>query len=240
MTQEPDREIVAGEYVLGLLDGAERKAFEKRMASDAKLDAAVTRWQTRLAPIDATAPLMEPSTGLWQRIESGLDQAPARSQATAPQSALGARLTQWWDSLWLWRGAALAGCAAALLLAFGLAAALDRARRQPVMVAVLLTETNLAAAVVNTFADGRVELLPLQDIAVPQGRALEIWTLWDRATGPRSVGLIDRARAVPLRLDNLPLGADQLFEITVEPAAGSPTGRPTGPIVAKGLTARRL
>ena len=240
MTQEPDREILAGEYVLGLFDGAEKEAFAKRMASDAKLDAAVARWQERLAPIDATAPLIEPSTGIWQRIESGLDQAPARSQATAPQSAFGARLTQWWDSLWIWRGTAMAGIAAALLLAFGLVAALDRARRQPVMVAVLLTETNVAAAVVNTFADGRVELLPLQDIAVPQGRALEIWTLWDRATGPRSVGLIDRARAVPLRLDNLPLGADQLFEITVEPAAGSPTGRPTGPIVAKGLTARRL
>lgn len=240
MTQEPDREIVAGEYVLGLLDGAEKEAFERRMAGDAKLDAAVARWQARLAPIDAAAPAIEPSTGLWQRIESGLDLAPVRSQAVASQFALGARLSQWWESLWLWRGAAFAGVAAALLLAFGLVAALDRARRQPVMVAVLLTETNVAAAVVNTFADGRVELLPLQDIAVPQGRALEIWTLWDRAAGPRSVGLIDRARAVPLRLDNLPLGMDQLFEITVEPAAGSPTGRPTGPIVAKGLTARRL
>lgn len=240
MTPEPDREIVAGEYVLGLLDGAEKEAFERRMAGDAKLDAAVARWQARLAPIDATARAIEPSTGLWQSIESGLDRAPARSPAVASQPALGARLSRWWDSLWLWRGTALAGIAAALLLAFGLASALDRARRQPVMVAVLLTESNVAAAVVNTFADGRVELLPLQDIAVPQGRALEIWTLWDRAAGPRSVGLIDRARAVPLRLDNLPLGADQLFEITVEPASGSPTGRPTGPIIAKGLTARRL
>jgi len=240
MTQEPDREIVAGEYVLGLLDGAEKEALERRMAGDAKLDAAVARWQARLAPIDATARPIEPSAGLWQRIEGGLDQAAARSPAVASHPALRVRLSQWWDSLWLWRGTALAGIAATLLLAFGLVAALDRARRQPVMVAVLLTETNVAAAVVNTFADGRVELLPLQDIAVPQGRALEIWTLWDRAAGPRSVGLIDRARAVPLRLDNLPLGADQLFEITVEPAAGSPTGRPTGPIVAKGLTARRL
>lgn len=240
MMQEPNREILAGEYVLGLLDGAEKEAFERQLAGDAKLDAAVARWQARLAPIDATARPVEPSTELWQRIESSLDQAPARSLAVTSRPALGTRLSQWWESLWLWRGAAFVGAAAALLLAIGLVAALDRARRQPVMVAVLLTETNVAAAVVNTFADGRVELLPLQDIAVPQGRALEIWTLWDRATGPRSVGLIDRARAVPLRLDNLPLGADQLFEITVEPAAGSPTGRPTGPIVAKGLTARRL
>lgn len=240
MTQEPDREILAGEYVLGLLDGAEKAAFESRLADDTRLDAAVARWRTRLAPIDATARPIEPSAGLWQRIEAGLDRASAPRRATASRPALNIGFARWWDNLRLWRGAALAAVAATVLLAIGLVAALDRARRQPVMVAVLLTDTNIAAAVVNTFADGRVELLPLQDIAVPQGRALQIWTLWDRAAGPRSVGLIDRARAVPLRLDNLPLGADQLFEITVEPEAGSPTGRPTGPIVAKGLTARRL
>jgi anti-sigma-K factor RskA len=226
--------------VLGLLDGADRLAFEKRMRADATLDASVARWQARLAPIDAAAPPIEPSPGLWPRIENGLGYASARSPSMALLPALGERLSRWWESLWLWRGAAFAGLAAALFLAFGLVAALDRARRQPVMVAVLLTETHVATAVVNSFADGRVELLPLQDIAVPEGRALEIWTLWDRAVGPRSVGLIDRARAVSLRLDDLPLGADQLFEITVEPASGSPTGRPTGPIVAKGLTARRL
>jgi anti-sigma-K factor RskA len=38
----------------------------------------------------------------------------------------------------------------------------------------------------------------------------------------------------------MPLGTDQLFEITLEPRSGSPTGRPTGPIIAKGLTARSL
>jgi anti-sigma-K factor RskA len=108
------------------------------------------------------------------------------------------------------------------------------------MVAVLLTDTSVAAAVVNTFADGRVELVPLQNIAVPPGKALEIWTLWDRTVGPRSVGLIDRARTTPLRLDQLPLGKDQLFEITIEDATGSPTGRPTGPIVAKGTTSQAL
>ena len=240
MTQEPDREILAGEYVLGLLDGAAKEAFERQMDDDAGLALAVARWRIRLAPIDATVRPIEPSAELWQRIEGRLDRAPARSPAAPSRPAVGPQLSRWWGSLWLWRGAALAGVAAAVLLAIGLVAALDRARRQPVMVAVLMTDSNIAAAVVNTFADGRVELLPLQDIGVPQGRALEIWTLWDRAVGPRSVGLIDRARAVPLRLDNLPLGADQIFEITVEPASGSPTGRPTGPIVAKGLTARRL
>ena len=166
---------------------------------------------------------------------------PAASTGIArPALATSSRFADWWNSLFVWRGAALAGALATVLLAIGLFGALDRAKRQPLMVAVLLTEGNAAAAVVNTFADGRVEMLPLQSIDVPAGKALEIWTLWDRAVGPRSVGLIDRARSTPLRLDNLPLGNGQLFEITLEPASGSPTGRPTGPIIAKGTTSQRL
>lgn len=233
-----ERDALAGEYVLGLLDNIDRERFEQRLDGDRDLSAAVARWQARLAPIDATAPAVAPSPTLWPAIEAaiGMTAQPGRRSAAQRRN----RFADWWDSLPVWRGAALAGALAALLLAAGLIGALDRAKRQPVMIAVLLTDANVAAAVVNTFADGRVELLPLQSIAVPEGKALEIWTLWDRAVGPRSVGLIDRARSTPLRLDQLPLGHGQLFEITLEPATGSPTGRPTGPIIAKGTTAQAL
>lgn len=246
-----ERDALAGEYVLGLLEGADLAAFERQVERDAELAASVERWRGHFAAIDATAPLLTPSPDLWPRIEAGLVATgqeaalPVAAAAPAPvrpvpQPAAGGRLAEWWNSLFLWRGAAFAGALAAILLAVGLVGALDRARRQPLMVAVLLTEANVAAAVVNTFRDGRVELVPLQSIPVPEGKALEIWTLWDRAVGPRSVGLIERARATALRLDQLPLGANQLFEITLEPATGSPTGRPTGPIIAKGTTAQAL
>lgn len=233
-----ERDARAGEYVLGLLEGADQAAFERRLDTDRELAAAVEGWRRHFAAIDATAPLIVPPPSLWQRIEqavAGTSQFPARPRPTREGGIAG-----WWNSLFLWRGAAMAGALAALLLGIGLIAALDQAARKPVMVAVLMTEASVAAAVVHTFADGRVELLPLQAINVPEGKALEIWTLWDRAVGPRSVGLIERARTTPLRLDQLPLGKDQLFEITLEPATGSPTGRPTGPIIAKGTTSQRL
>ncbi|MDR6869970.1 anti-sigma-K factor RskA [Bosea sp. BE125] len=244
-----ERDALAGEYVLGLIEGADRSAFEQQLESDPELAAAVESWRRHFAGIDATATPLAPSPALWSRIEAELatlaqNAAPARAATTTIQRrtapSAGSRLSAWWNSLFVWRGAAFAGALAAILLAIGLNGALDRARRQPVMVAVLLTEASVAAAVVNTFADGRVEMVPLQAIHVPDGKALEIWTLWDRAVGPRSVGLIERARSTKLRLDQLPLGKDQLFEITLEPATGSPTGRPTGPIVAKGTTAQAL
>jgi anti-sigma-K factor RskA len=244
-----EREALAGEYVLGLHEGADLAAFEQRLENDAELAASVESWRRRFAGIDATATSIAPSPALWGRIEAELptlteNTAPARAATTtalrkAAPSA-GSRLSAWWSSLFVWRGAAFAGALAAILLAIGLNGALDRARRQPVMVAVLLTEASVAAAVVNTFTDGRVEMVPLQAIHVPEGKALEIWTLWDRTVGPRSVGLIERARSTALRLDQLPLGKDQLFEITIEAATGSPTGRPTGPVVAKGTTAQAL
>jgi anti-sigma-K factor RskA len=239
----PEAVALAGEYVLGLLEGREREAAEQRLEQDSAFAAAVERWRRHFAALDATAAPITPPADLWPRIETGLAGLiqPAASAATARQAMAGSsRVAEWWNSLFVWRGAAFAGALATVLLAIGLVGALDRAKRQPLMVAVLLTEGNAAAAVVHTFADGRVEMLPLQSIDVPAGKALEIWTLWDRAVGPRSVGLIDRARSTPLRLDNLPLGNGQLFEITLEPASGSPTGRPTGPIIAKGTTSQRL
>lgn len=239
----PERDALAGEYVLGLLDETEFAAAEHRLDTDSDFAASVERWRQHFFALDATTTPLAPSVDLWPRIEAGLAGLlqPAASAATArPAMAGSSRLADWWNSLFVWRGAAFAGALATVILTIGLFGALDRARRQPLMVAVLLTDTNVAAAVVNTFADGRVEMLPLQSIDVPAGKALEIWTLWDRAVGPRSVGLIDRARSTPLRLDNLPLGRDQLFEITLEPASGSPTGRPTGPIIAKGTTSQRL
>jgi anti-sigma-K factor RskA len=236
-----ERDALAGEYVLGLVEGTDRTVLEQRIAREPALAASVESWRGHLAAIDATARPIPPSPGLWPRIEAEIAAIlPAAERGRGKAMKAGNTLADWWNSLFVWRGAALAGALAAILLAFGLNGALDRARRQPVMVAVLLTEASVAAAVVNTFADGRVEMVPLQNIAVPEGKALEIWTLWDRAVGPRSVGLIDRARTTPLRLDQLPLGTNQLFEITIENATGSPTGRPTGPIVAKGTTSQAL
>ncbi|MGL4975479.1 MAG: anti-sigma factor, partial [Bosea sp. (in: a-proteobacteria)] len=235
----------AGEYVFGLLDEAQAEQVEQRMTGDAPLAEAVESWRRHMAEIDWQSKPLPPDPALWARIMGnlGAQVAPVQAQAVrrAPvQASVTSRFSEWWSSLFVWRGMALAGALASLALAVGLNGAVQQARRQPVLVAVLMTDGNAAAAVVNTFADGRTELLPLQNFTVPEGKALEIWTLWDRGVGPRSVGLIDRARSTRLRLDQLPLGQGQLFEITLEPATGSPTGRPTGPILAKGLTTQAL
>lgn len=233
--------LLAAELVSGLLDPEQRALAERRAERDAAFAALVQAWRERLSDLDRTAPEMPPDPELWRRIESRLGAAAPSSRAATP--GLFARL---WNSIEGLRAATATSAAAALVFAIVAGAALTYATREalrkPIYVAILVNDdTKQPGAVVNAFADGRVEMIPLTEINVPPGRALEIWTLWDRNVGPRSVGLIDRAQTVRLNLDRLPpTGPDQLFEITLEPAGGSPIGRPTGPILYKGTTSRPL
>jgi anti-sigma-K factor RskA len=195
------------------------------------LQSEVARWRERLSALDATASPGRASPQLWDKIESSLvtrrgvvDAGPGWSE----------RL---WTSLGFWRGASFAGAAASVLLAVSVGLLAGRATPQPLVVAVLQTSDASPGAIVEAFHDGSVVLVPLRDIPVPAGRALEVWTLYDKARGPVSLGLMDSARRARFQTASLPAQADQLYEITLEPATGSPIGRPTGPVLMKGLAA---
>jgi anti-sigma-K factor RskA len=234
MTAEQDNKALAGEYVLGLLEGEAKMTAERRIESDAEFAREVEAWRSRLTVFDDTVEPRAASDTLWSRIEASLAGSAAQ---TAEAQSLWSRF---WNNLPALRVATLGTTFAALLLAIGLGFAIRAANQQPVMVAVLV-DGNRTGAVVHAFADGRVVLLPLMQIDVPAGRAIEVWTLPSRERGPVSVGLMSRAQTLQLSLKDLPPPKpDQLFELTLEPATGSPTGRPTGPILFKGNTALAL
>ncbi|TDR87242.1 anti-sigma factor [Enterovirga rhinocerotis] len=237
---DDESDLDAGLYVFGLLDEVDTARAAEREVHDPAFAAAVAHWRERMAELDATAEPVPADDALWQRIEDAIA-APAAAQAADRRSVLRAGKSGWlagfWQSLPVWRTATFAAASAAL--AIGLVTATRQP--SPIMVAVLLTDTHRAAAVVDIFADGRARLLPLESIAVPDDRSLQVWTLWDRAHGPVSLGILDRARQIRLPVENLPRTIpNQLFEITLEPKAGSPTGRPTGPILMKGTTSPTL
>ena len=236
MTTTPqDRDALAADYVLGVLDGAAQAEAKRLLASDTAFAHAVEAWRTRLSDLDSSAQAMPPPPALWQRIEGTL----ARPPAAVPRAQAG-MIARFWNSLPAWRAVGFAATAASLGLAIWLGFAIREAQRTPVMVAVLV-DGDRAGAVVHVFNDGRAVLLPLTDIAVPSDRALQVWTLPSRERGPASAGLMQQARTLPLVLKDLPVTrADQLFEITLEPKTGSPTGRPTGPILFKGLASPTL
>jgi len=242
-TANPDDiETLAGEYVLGTLPYARRQEVEQRLATDSALRAAVQRWEAQLLPLARLAGPVEPSAQLWQRIEGSLQALaaaapaaiaagqPARHQPVRPASSPG-----WWSSLPLWRGLAGSGFAAAAVLAAVLVTRLVPipAGGAPAQYVVVLVAPggNAPGWLVQASGAQQLSLIPVGQTPVPPEKALQFWTKADAWTAPVSLGLVKPGETIRLPLDKLPpLQPNQLFELTLEPPGGSPTGRPTGPI----------
>src|SRR5262245_15863457 len=113
MTGIDDIEAVAGEYVLGTLDAAERAAVTARRERDAALDRAISRWERDLAPLmDAVQPVTPPPD-LFRRIEARIH--PAAKAAPPPRSEA-ANVVTLRRKLVLWRAAAAVSTALAASL----------------------------------------------------------------------------------------------------------------------------
>lgn len=222
----PEQTEQAGLYVLGVMEDAERSAFERAMQDDLALQSAVDRLTAHLQQLDDTA-IPEPvNPALWQAIEANLGAAKT-ADTVVPFPARRA-LPQWY---------AMAASAVVALGIGYLAGSMSTTTPKPVMIAVLLNDADAQpGAIVEAFADDSIRLVPLEDFVVPAGSILEVWTLPNAETGPVSLGTFSDPQTINLKGPSLPQPADgQLYEITLEPAPGSPTGRPTGPILVKGF-----
>jgi anti-sigma-K factor RskA len=222
-------DALAAQYVAGTLRGAARRRFEALLPSHPALRAAVADWQARLMPLTAVVDEQAPPPHTWDRIALRL----------WPEAASAAAPLPWWRGLGFWRG--LSGVATVAALALGLLLTQPGTSEPPVV--VLLQPTGNAAgiggSVVASFsADGRAAVArPVLPVAVRSDRTLELW--WAPAEGkPASLGLIRADGVTVLRPGALPgglkgSGIDHMA-VSVEPAGGSPTGQPTGPVVFYG------
>lgn len=233
MSADDNIDELADEFVLGLLDPQEASRVEETMLTDARLAAAVAASRERFLELDVTAPPVPVPQMMWEGIAAAIDDAPAaapRAQPVAP-----ARKSASNDNVTRWRVAALAGMAATLVLALGLGWSIAT-RPEPRVVAVLLDSGGTPMALVEDFGNASAKVTPLVDFDVPPGKTMQLWTLPSVEMGPVSLGLMASSRSTLLEGQPLPEPQeDQLYEITVEQAGGSPTGRPTGPILVKGF-----
>lgn len=229
----PEHDIthLADEYVLGLMEPMEAAAFEVRLERDADLRAAVVASRERFLPLDATAEPLQVPEELWQRIDAGISgarPAPDLTTTRAPTASNDNAKSRW-------RWTALASLAATVLLAVTLSWSL-LTRPDPVVIAVLLDDKGEAQAIVEDFGNEQATVKLLADFTVPEGKTLQVWTLPSQDMGPVSLGLLENSRSAALKGPALPKPqGEQLYEITLETAGGSPTGRPTGPILVKGF-----
>lgn len=232
--QDPaERNALAGEYVLGTLSAEDHAAVAAALPQHAALRADVYAWQDRLLALSAQAAPAEPAPGVWTRLSLALDAR--RPAAARPDPAR----VPWWQGLRFWQGLSAAGLAASLVLALRLLMPLpadEGARYLAVLQSPDASRTT--GWVVELQAGHTLRLVPVGDTPpVPAGRALQFWTKPQGAAGPTSLGLVRAGQTLELPVARLPaVGAQQLFEITLEPEAGSPLDRPTGPILFVGRT----
>ena len=241
--QDPeDRSVAAAEYVLGTLDAAARTEVEALLPTDAALRAEVYAWQDRLLPLATRGPASEPDAGLWPRIAERIARPPPSalpSPVPAAQSTAPAVNDALWRSQRRWRATALLSMAATVALA---AVLVLRPPETQVRYITLLQapETQRTGWVVEATSGERIRLVPIEaGAAVPADKSLQFWTKPQGADRPTSLGLVQPGTRLELPVERSPgLGEEQLFELTLEPQGGSPTGLPTGPILFVGRSVR--
>jgi anti-sigma-K factor RskA len=175
-----------------------------------------------LLPLTAGIEPQAPRREVWERVRQRV-----HGEAPAPKG--------WWQRLGLWQGAAAAGFVAAVSSVVVLGTAPPA---QPPLVVVLSANPDAAAVMNASFvaslsADGRALVLkPVNVPALEATRAFELWAVPAQGA-PRSLGLVSATRGATLVRANL-LADTTAFAVSVEPAGGSPSGAPTGPIVSLG------
>ncbi|MBR0656366.1 anti-sigma factor [Plastoroseomonas arctica] len=215
MTPE-ERQALAAEYVLGTLDAATVRMVALAAALDPVLADEIADWEMALAPLQDLATPEAPPPELWDRIAGTLE------PAAAPLPAR--RKASWFWPAWSFGATVVAGSLAAILLVRPPAPA-ER------MMTVLLSSRDQPAWVVEADRAG-LRLAALNPRAAPADRAMQLWALPQGATAPTSLGLIPRESGeVRVSASQIRPEPGMLIEITLEPPGGSPTGRPTGPVL---------
>lgn len=230
---ERSLETLIDEVVLGLASDEETARIEALAARDPQVAARLEQARQTFAPLDDTAEALPLPDGLWERIEARLETPGTEDDAAAPDTVTS--LDEARNRRTPWRATALGAIAATLLMAVVLGAAL-LSERDPVVVAVLLDDGGEPLALIESGHDNTTRVTLLEQPDVPSGQVMQVWTKPDEDGPPVSLGLLTDGTSRTLTVDGLPApNSRQLYEITFEPAGGSPTNLPTGPVLGLGL-----
>jgi len=221
-------DLLAAEYVLGVLPADERQIASRRIDAETGFARLVDGWEVHLSPIGAAYPEIAPPAS----VKTAIDRRLFTSAAATPVEARGGL----WSSLAFWRGLAVAAVAA---LAIYIAVPyINPPVAQP-----------QARLVASLAADGSdVKYLAVYDAAHHEvglshvsgeraaGKDFELWMI-EGKNPPVSMGVIPAGATAhivvsPAAQQKLAQGA--VLAVSLEPAGGSPTGQPTGPVVAAG------
>ncbi|QIK79352.1 hypothetical protein G7077_11010 [Sphingomonas piscis] len=229
-----DDEILAAEYALGLLEGQELLDARNRATTDDAFARDVAAWQERFAPLLNDIAPVQPRADLWSLIERRI------SGASGGEVHQLARKVRFWKSVSAATTAAAAAAAAALLLLptppQPPQSPVTAPTPAPVLVASLASEEGPTSLAVTYAGTQREIVITPGRVGREAGRDHELWLI-PAGQAPVSLGLVQPSGVQRRRLD--PALAAQVasgatIALSLEPSGGSPTGAPTGPVLAAG------
>ncbi len=224
-----DDSALAAEYVLGVLDAAERATVQQRIARDKDFARLVAEWEQHFAALNdgfaEEAPPPQVASRIGRQLFTDDDSQPARSPGL-------------WASAAFWRVMTAAALACVVFIAAVLWQPTPTGEPPGTLVANLSSEETAERFVV-VYEGATMRLRALHVAGKPvENMDFELWLIADKAD-PVSVGVIGGEAATPL-----PEGVGEpvdgtVFAVTLEPLGGSPIEGPTGPVVAEG-TAKKI
>ena len=214
--------LLAAEYVLGTLRGRARRRYERLCESLPALQREQTYWETRLAALGLRLAPKIPPEALWPRIERQTREATTAARSRAPLL----------DRTGFWQGVAMAAALAAIVMGVLLRQVPDA----PDYVSIV--QASEGAGLWMVVADAQRGELRYKAVGaaypVPSGKDLELWLLVKDEAAPISLGLLPKQGEMRVPLE--PELAAKLsraagLAVSLEPAGGSTTGAPTGPVL---------
>ncbi|MDO9416412.1 anti-sigma factor [Pararhizobium sp.] len=221
-------EVIAGEYVLGVLSADDRRKVEARMVLDRNFAAIVNRWEENLSTFDDAYEDVLPPARVFTQVERRLFPAAA--------AAISAREGGFWNSLVFWRGLSFASLIAVAGFAVAGSGLLAPVPKGKPLVAELTGEGNsINLVALYDSNNGKLRLTP---VAAKQGgeKSLELW-LVDGDSKTISLGVLPQTGEGEIVI---PEAMQAKFKegatlaVSLEPYGGSPTGVATGPVLAVG------
>lgn len=219
-------EQLAGAYVLGTLGAPARRRFVQLMAERPYLRQAVADWERRLDPLCNRLQPVPPPARVWSAIRREI------------QTEAHAATRGFWNSLLVWRAAAVVALVLAATLLVQLSLPSVAPPPMPAYVAVLESEKDVPMLIATvTQAPMRLKVKKMDDMPMPQDQDLELWCLIKGSERPWPMGVLTAGKETVFTLTERQW---RMFHdttglaVSMEPKGGSPKGVPTGPVMYQG------
>jgi anti-sigma-K factor RskA len=211
--------LLAGEYVLGLMRGAARRRCERLMMERADLATEVSAWEGRFAAWALRLDPVDPPAYLEWRL-LGRVRKDARPR--------GERLR---NTFWRTWAVAATVVLAMVILSQRLT---PPAEVKPAEFALMSDAKGTPLWLISVHPEAnRLDMKVVTPNPAPAGKSYELWMIPDGGK-PVPMGLMNEtglaSETIPSQLLARLAGA-KAFAISLEPKGGSPTGQPTGPVL---------